>query len=113
MAEGSSDKALKITQIIKENVFSLELNIERLLDFGVFQLFYILDWEAGSQLSDCTGDEHPPWTGSTGVGCRASPRAICGFRGPFPAQEHGVQLLSSDKKPNPAAQTPQGTAQQS
>lgn len=36
---GSSDKALKIAQKIKENVFPLELNVERLLDFGVSQLF--------------------------------------------------------------------------
>lgn len=102
VGEGSSDKALKISQIIKENVFPLQFNSENLLDFGVSQLLYILlepqpilDWEPGCQLSDCTWDEHPPWTGSTGVGCRASPRAIHDSRGPFPAQEHGVQLLSS------------------
>lgn len=42
MGEGSLDKALKITQIIKENVFLLEFSMERLLYFGVSQLLHIL-----------------------------------------------------------------------
>lgn len=40
--ESSSDEALKISQIIKENVFPLEFNRKAPQYFGVSQLLYIL-----------------------------------------------------------------------
>lgn len=124
VGEGSSDKALKISQLIKENVFPLEFNTERLMD-----LVFLSSFTSCLSLSPC-------WIGNLGtssviafgmsIHLGLDPLVLAAE--PLPGQSmtpgdlsqlrntefscSPVLPISSDKKPNPAAQTPLGTVHQ-